>query len=211
MNVNDTPDDAAPTNTSAPAASWRSTVWLAMSVEVSPESPWSRVTSWPSTPPAALMSLTASWAPANSGGPRKARLPVSGSTVAKFSVPSDSPVQVGAASTVPSAAPPLRTFLGRCLVGSFGSLVGGCLVGSFGSLDEPPSFGSLRAFRSLGPRGFGASGLGVIVVAAASCGHEREADRQRRDASYAWYVAWCVSPPLGERDGIAPVGEVRTT
>ena len=45
MNVNDTPDDAAPMNTSAPAASWRSTVWLAMSVEVSPESPWSRVTS----------------------------------------------------------------------------------------------------------------------------------------------------------------------
>ena len=98
--------------TSASSPSRRSTVWLAMSVEVSPESPWTTVTSWPSTPPPSLISWTASSTPANSGGPRKARVPVSGSSVPKLSVPSESPVQAGCGSdrslccsaSVPSSA-----------------------------------------------------------------------------------------------------------
>src|SRR4051812_33178819 len=59
------------------------TIWPADAVEIdmSVESPESR-TSWqalaPLTPPAALMSETASPTPATAGGPRKARLPVSG-------------------------------------------------------------------------------------------------------------------------------------
>src|SRR5574340_702010 len=67
--------------TCVPAASSRSTVALAVSVVVSPESPGISCTGWPRTPPAALTSLTASWVPATSGGPRKARLPVSGRRV----------------------------------------------------------------------------------------------------------------------------------
>ena len=49
-----------------------------MSVLVSPESPCEYSTGAPSTPPAALISSMANSTPANSGGPRKARLPVSG-------------------------------------------------------------------------------------------------------------------------------------
>src|SRR4051812_5461802 len=62
---------------------WPLTIWPAEAVEIdmSVESPESR-TSWhalaPLTPPAALMSETARPTPATAGGPRKARLPVSG-------------------------------------------------------------------------------------------------------------------------------------
>src|SRR3546814_1259821 len=45
-----TPDDAAPMIASTLAARRRSTVWLAMSVVVSPESPWSMTMGLPSTP-----------------------------------------------------------------------------------------------------------------------------------------------------------------
>jgi hypothetical protein len=69
-----------------PDCSSRSTVWVAVSVEASPESPVTSATGVPKTPPAALTSLIASWTPATSGGPRKARLPVSGSRVPMVSV-----------------------------------------------------------------------------------------------------------------------------
>ena len=77
--LSETLDEAAPMTTDGlPATSVPAeAVETDMSVE-SPES-W---TSWqalaPSTPPAALMSETARPTPATSGGPRKARLPVSG-------------------------------------------------------------------------------------------------------------------------------------
>ncbi len=66
-----TADDAAPTITSAFSESRRATVFsLVVGVFMSPESPSRTTTSWPSTPPAALISSTASCTPANSGGPR---------------------------------------------------------------------------------------------------------------------------------------------
>ena len=80
-----TPDAAAPTMAWVPLPSWRSTVWFAMSVVSSPESPRTWVTCWPSTPPFSLISTTARSTPANSGRPRKARLPVSGSSDPTFS------------------------------------------------------------------------------------------------------------------------------
>jgi hypothetical protein len=65
-----------------PSASQESVDGLVgVSVVVSPESPWLRTTSAPSTPPASLMSWTASSAPAISGGPRNARSPVTGRRV----------------------------------------------------------------------------------------------------------------------------------
>src|SRR5918998_3286293 len=80
-----TPEAAAPMIACAPWPSSRSTVWFAVSVLSSPESPRRWVTGLPSPPPAALISLTATSTAANSGGPRKARLPVSGSNVPIFS------------------------------------------------------------------------------------------------------------------------------
>ena len=79
ITVSVTPEDAAPMMASTFSAIRRSDVTLAMSVVVSPESPWVYSTGAPSTPPAALISSMAYARPANSGGPRKARLPVSGS------------------------------------------------------------------------------------------------------------------------------------
>ena len=70
-------------------SSW-STVWLAVSVVASPESPLMPTIGLPSTPPAALMSLMARSKPANSGGPRKASEPVCGRIVPIVRVPSPS-------------------------------------------------------------------------------------------------------------------------
>ncbi len=88
MTDSETLEDAAPTITLTPACSRRSTVWVAVSVDVSPESPWLYSTGLPSTPPALLISSIAYSTPANSGGPRKARLPVSGSRVPILRTPS---------------------------------------------------------------------------------------------------------------------------
>src|SRR3954470_860639 len=77
--LRDTLEDSAPMTTDGLAA----TIWPADAVEIdmSVESPESR-TWWqafmPFTPPAALMSEMAKPTPATAGGPRKARLPVSG-------------------------------------------------------------------------------------------------------------------------------------
>ena len=60
----------------------------AMFGEPSPESALTCFTGLPRTPPAALMSATAVSTPANSGGPRKARSPVAGSSVPTVRVPS---------------------------------------------------------------------------------------------------------------------------
>ena len=101
MTVSDTPEDAAPMNASTSSASRRSTVAFATS-PLSPESPGSHSTSAPLTPPAALISATASSTPANSGGPRNARLPVSGSKPPRRSTPS--PAVSAAASSAGSSA-----------------------------------------------------------------------------------------------------------
>src|SRR3954453_21429760 len=91
MTLSDTEDDAAPTTTSALASSSLS-VWApAMSGVPSPESALTWTTSLSRTPPAALMSSTAVCTPANSGGPRKARSPVCGSSVPTVRVPSPLP------------------------------------------------------------------------------------------------------------------------
>ncbi|CAB4609842.1 unannotated protein [freshwater metagenome] len=58
-----------------------------MSVLVSPESPRMCSIGCSRTPPAALISATARSMPANSGGPRNARLPVSGSSEPIFNGP----------------------------------------------------------------------------------------------------------------------------
>jgi hypothetical protein len=77
--LRDTLEDSAPMTTDGLPA----TIWPADAVEIdmSVESPESR-TWWqalaPLTPPAALMSEIARPTPATAGGPRKARLPVSG-------------------------------------------------------------------------------------------------------------------------------------
>ena len=75
----ETLDDAAPMTTEGLLAT--SVPAVAVETDMSVESPESWM-SWqalvPSTPPAALMSETARPTPAISGGPRKARLPVSG-------------------------------------------------------------------------------------------------------------------------------------
>ena len=75
----ETDDEAAPMTTDGLLATRvpAEAVETAMSVE-SPESWMSWQASEPFTPPAALMSETARPTPAISGGPRKARLPVSG-------------------------------------------------------------------------------------------------------------------------------------
>src|SRR5664279_6287854 len=109
MTVSDTPDEAAPTMTSDPALISLSDSAGAMALSVSPESPRTVTTSLPSTPPASLMSLMARSTPANSGGPRKARLPVSGSKVPIVRVPSplvvgSSPLGVSPESSLPQAA-----------------------------------------------------------------------------------------------------------
>ena len=77
--LSETLDEAAPTTMDGlPAISVPAEeVETDMSVE-SPESWMSWHALAPSTPPAALMSETARPTPAISGGPRKARLPVSG-------------------------------------------------------------------------------------------------------------------------------------
>ena len=77
---------------------------LAMSVVVSPESPCSRTTSAPSTPPAALMSSTASSAPKISAGPRKARSPVTGKMVPMVRTPSPSAMASPSSSSIASSS-----------------------------------------------------------------------------------------------------------
>ncbi len=84
----ETLEEAAPMMASTPAASSRVTVCTAVSVVVSPESPSTSSTGAPRTPPAALISSTAICTPAISGGPRKARLPVSGRRVPILRMPS---------------------------------------------------------------------------------------------------------------------------
>ena len=64
---------------STPSLSKRSTVTLAVSVEVSPESPALYSTGLPRTPPFWLSTSIAYSTPAIIGAPRNARLPVSGS------------------------------------------------------------------------------------------------------------------------------------
>ena len=77
--LSETLEDAAPMTTDGLLAT--RVPAEAVETDMSVESPESR-TLWqawaPLTPPAALMSLTARPTPAISGGPRKARLPVSG-------------------------------------------------------------------------------------------------------------------------------------
>jgi hypothetical protein len=85
--LSETLDDAAPTIASALALSSLSVSLGAMSGEPSPESAWVSRTSLPSTPPAWFISWIASSTPATSGGPRKARSPVSGSSVPIVSWP----------------------------------------------------------------------------------------------------------------------------
>jgi hypothetical protein len=79
MNVFETPEDAAPTMALLPSAMSDVADWLAMSVVASPESLSVTVTVMPAL--ASLMSCSARWTPANSGGPRTARLPVCGRIV----------------------------------------------------------------------------------------------------------------------------------
>ena len=83
--MKETPEEAAPTIALTPAEICESAVCCAISELVSPESPRMCSISAPSTPPAALISATAKSTPANSGGPRKARLPVSGRSEPIFS------------------------------------------------------------------------------------------------------------------------------
>ncbi|TNV70839.1 hypothetical protein FGO68_gene5433 [Halteria grandinella] len=73
-----------------PAAMCASAVCCAISELVSPESPRRCSTSFPRTPPAALISWIARSIPANSGGPRNAKLPVSGNSDPIFSAPEPS-------------------------------------------------------------------------------------------------------------------------
>src|SRR3954449_1521385 len=88
MTLSETEDAAAPMMMSALALRSLSTLCPAMSGVPSPESALACFTGLPFTPPAALMSLTAASTPANSGGARKARSPVCGSSVPTTSVPS---------------------------------------------------------------------------------------------------------------------------
>jgi hypothetical protein len=108
-----TDDDAAPTITE--------TSWLMRSVtdcvatsalSASEESVWMTSTSWPSTPPASLISSTARLTPAISGGPRYAREPVWGRRVPIFrgsAVAAASSVSVPPASSVPPLEQAVRT------------------------------------------------------------------------------------------------------
>ena len=77
--LRDTLEDSAPMTTDGLAATMVPAD--AVEIDMSVESPESRML-WqalaPLTPPAALMSETARPTPATAGGPRKARLPVSG-------------------------------------------------------------------------------------------------------------------------------------
>jgi hypothetical protein len=99
--VSVTLEEAAPMMASTPSPSRRVDVTVAVSVDVSPESPWVYSTGLPSTPPALLISSIAYSTPANSGGPRNARLPVSGSSEPIFSTPSPARSAVtGTSSTI---------------------------------------------------------------------------------------------------------------
>ena len=82
MNCSDVPDDAAPMMAVAPSPSRRGISVSYALLSVSPESPWMRSTVTPLA--AALTSEAAYSVPAISGGPRKARLPV---TVTGSAVP----------------------------------------------------------------------------------------------------------------------------
>src|SRR5262245_15608480 len=98
-----TADDAAPMMASTLSPSSRSTVCVpTVGFCASLESPSDTVTSLPSGPPAALMSLTASRTPEISGGPRNARLPVTGRNVPIFSAPS--PARVPSTGTSATSA-----------------------------------------------------------------------------------------------------------
>src|SRR5450830_247422 len=100
ITVLETPEEAAPMMAPTP---WpRSAVvdCVAMSVLVSPESRWMTSTGLPMTPPASLISLMPRLTPAISGGPRKAREPVVGSSEPIFSGVS---VVVEDAGTEPAA------------------------------------------------------------------------------------------------------------
>lgn len=88
ITVIDTPEDAVPTMTSDLASMSLSASVGAIAEVVSPESATTGTTSLPSTPPAALMSWIARSEPANSGGPRNARLPVCGRSCPMVRVPS---------------------------------------------------------------------------------------------------------------------------
>src|SRR4051812_10836657 len=88
MTVSVTLEEAAPMMASTPSPSRRVEVTVAVSVDVSPESPCVYSTGLPSTPPALLISSIAYSTPANSGGPRNARLPVSGSNEPILRTPS---------------------------------------------------------------------------------------------------------------------------
>ena len=104
ITVNETPDDAAPTIALTPAEICESVVCCAISVLVSPESPRMCSIFSPSTPPAALISATAKSTPANSGGPRNARLPVSGNNEPIFRGPDAVPPPPQPARTKPATA-----------------------------------------------------------------------------------------------------------
>ena len=80
-----TPEDAAPMIAETPCPNISVVDWVAMFVVVSPESRFMVVTSFPFTPPAALISLTARSTPAVIGGPKKDSAPVLGSRVPSFS------------------------------------------------------------------------------------------------------------------------------
>ena len=117
ITVNETPDDAAPTIALTPAEICESAVCCAMSVLVSPESPRMCSMFSPRTPPAALISATAKSTPANSGGPRKARLPVSGNKEPIFRGPEAVPPPPQPASTklVTAAATKMAALLNFCI------------------------------------------------------------------------------------------------
>jgi hypothetical protein len=69
-----TPEEAAPIMAETPSLCSFGTVVSNALLSASPESP--KVTSTVTPAAASLTSLRASWTPASSGGPRKARLPV---------------------------------------------------------------------------------------------------------------------------------------
>ena len=84
MTVSEVLDDSAPRMAVSPAARSAVTDWVAMFVEVSPESFWVMLILMPCF--AALMSATAMFEASIAGGPRVASDPVCGSIVPMFSV-----------------------------------------------------------------------------------------------------------------------------
>ncbi len=96
-----TPDEAAPIMAETPSLWSLGTVVSNALLSASPESP--KVTSTVMPAAASLTSLTASWTPASSGGPRKARLPVWGRTVPSLRVRSSA---AGAEDSEGSEVPP---------------------------------------------------------------------------------------------------------